>query len=66
MAHVRRQGWDAKDEEIRMVRYGLPKAKAKEIAEVYWHCRCVLRVHSRWENSRGYADWMRKGGIRLT
>ncbi len=44
VAHAHRRGWDADDVEARMVRYGLPKAKAEEMGEVYWHWS--LRVAS--------------------
>jgi hypothetical protein len=66
LAHLRRKGWDAHDVKGRLVRYGLPKAKATEMAEVYWHCRCVLRVRSQFADRLGYAKWMRKGGARQT
>ena len=66
LAHVRRKGWDAYDVKARMVRYGLPEAKAIQMAEVYWHCRCALRVRSRWADRHAYAKWMRKGGTLIT
>ena len=66
LAHVRRKGWDAHDVKARMVRYGLPKVKATEMAEVYWHCRCALCVRSRRTNRVVYAQWMRSNGSRLT
>jgi hypothetical protein len=66
LAHVRRKGWDAYDVKGRMMRYGLPEAKAIEMAEAYWHCRCALRVRSRWADRLAYAKWMRKGGTLIT
>ena len=66
LAHTRRKGWDAYDVKARMVRYGLPEGKATEMAEIYWHCRCAMRVKSRWTDRMGYAHWMRKGGTKLT
>lgn len=66
LAHVRRKGWDAYDVKARMVRYGLPEGKATEMAEIYWHCRCALRVRSRWTDHLAYAKWMRKSGVRMT
>jgi hypothetical protein len=66
LAHTRRKRWDPNDVQARMVGLGLPEAKATEMAEIYWHCRCALRVRSRWTKHAGYFDWMRKGGVRLT
>jgi hypothetical protein len=66
MAHARRKGWDAYDVKGRMVRYGLPEKKAAEMSEVYWHCRCALRLRSRWGDRLGYAKWMRTAGTRST
>lgn len=66
IAHVARVGWDANDVKARMVRYGLSPDKAKEMAEVYWHGRCVLRVHSKWTHGSEYVSWVRKDGMRVT
>jgi hypothetical protein len=65
-AHACRRGWDAHDVKARLLQYGLPQTKATEMAEVYWHCRCVLRVRSKWADRFGYANWIRSGGVRLT
>lgn len=66
LAHARRKGWDAYDVKGRMVRYGLPAGKATEMAEVYWHCRCAMRVRSGSTERMGYAQLIRKGGTYLT
>ncbi len=66
LAHARRKGWDAYDVKARMVRYGLPEGKATQMAKVYWHCRCALRVRSRRTDRLAYAKWMRKGGVSFT
>jgi len=66
LAHARRKGWDACDVKARMLRYGLPEKKAEEMAEVYWHCRCALRLKSRRTEHLAYHKWMRKGGTRST
>jgi hypothetical protein len=63
-AHIRRKGWDAYDVKARMLRYGLVEGKATEMAEIYWHCRCAMRVRSHWTRRIGYADWMHKGALR--
>jgi len=63
LAHIRRKGRDAYDVMGRMKHYGLPEKKAREMAEVYWHCRCALSVRSHWAARLGYARWMRKGRI---
>ena len=66
LAHTFRKGWDAYDVKARMLRYGLPEDKAEEMSQVYWHCRCALRVRSKWADRLGYANWMRRGGIPST
>ena len=66
LAHTFRKGWDAYDVKGRMLRYGLPEARAEEMSQLYWHCRCALRVRSRWGARLGYASWMRKDGTRST
>ena len=65
-AHAHRKGWDADDLQTRMIRYGLPKEKAAQMAEIYWHCRCALRVRGRWAKGVDYSAWLKKGGFRLT
>lgn len=65
LAHVRRKGWDAGNIETLLRNYGFSSEKAKEMAEVYWHGRCVLRVRSKSSKS-DYSGWLKKGGFRLT
>jgi hypothetical protein len=65
VAHSRRKGWDYTDVQARLKEYGFTEGKAKEMAEVYWHGRCVLSVKARWFQ-RGYTGWMKKNGSRLT
>ncbi len=61
LAHVRRKGWDVGEVKSRLVKYGFPSRKALEMAEVYWHGRCVLRIRNRWSQG-DYAGWLGKDG----
>ena len=65
LAHNRRKGWDVSEVKSRLVKYGFPPEKALEMAEVYWHGRCVLRIRN--GRSQGdYCGWLGKGGTRWT
>jgi len=42
MAHARRKRWDAYDVKSRLKKYGFSDEVSTELAEAYWHGRCVL------------------------
>ena len=59
-----RVGWDQDDVARRLTELDFSEELAKELGEIYWHCRCVLFVrgryysfgsyeHNKWSNSRG-------------
>lgn len=60
-AHNRRKGWDVGEVKSRLIRYGFSKEKALEMAEVYWHGRCVLRIRNRWSEG-DYSGWVGRNG----
>lgn len=65
-AHSVRLGWDAGEVSQRLQNYGIPKKRARYLAEVYWHARCVLHVGRRsWEPRADYYGWMATNGSRL-
>jgi len=62
LAHVRRKGWDVAEVKSRLLRYDFSPEKALEMAEIYWHGRCLLRIRNRWSQG-DYSGWLGKGGI---
>ncbi len=61
LAHARRRGWDVGAVKSRLIKYGFSPDKALEMAEIYWHGRCVLRIHKRWSQG-DYSGWVGKDG----
>ena len=66
LAHARRKAWDAADVRKRLRDYGFSVEKAEEMAEVYWHGRCVLHVRKQFGRWIDYTGWVKKGGEILT
>lgn len=65
LAHLRRKGWDVGGVKSRLMKYGFSKELALEMAEIYWHGRCVLRVRNRWSQG-DYSDWLGEDGVPWT
>jgi len=59
LAHIHRKGWDVGKVKSFLLRYGFSPEKALEMAEIYWHGRCVLRIRKKWSD---YSGWVEKGG----
>jgi hypothetical protein len=61
-------GWDHHDLARRLAEFGFSEERARELGEIYWHCRCLLFVRGRNYSFRscGYGGWLRKHGIPLT
>jgi hypothetical protein len=60
--------WDHDDVARRLTEFDFSEQLAKELGEIYWHCRCVLFVRGRYYSfgSCEYAGWSRKGGVLLS
>jgi hypothetical protein len=60
-------GWNAREVQSRLEDLGLSARAAGDLAEIYWHARCVMH---RYDNPGApkatYADWMEEGAIPLT
>jgi hypothetical protein len=67
LAHSHRVGWDAGEVTHRLAKYGIARDRARYLAEIYWHARCVmyLRNHS-WGPAADYYGWLGKRGTRIT
>lgn len=68
VAAQHRVGWDHHDVARRLTECGFSEELAKELGEIYWHCRCVLFVRGRHYSfgSYEYGKWLSKRGIALT
>jgi len=63
-----RVGRDHYEVARRLTEFGFGEELARELGEIYWHCRCVLFVRGR-HYSRGsyeYGKWLSRRGIALT
>jgi|WetSurMetagenome_2_1015567.scaffolds.fasta_scaffold361502_2 hypothetical protein len=63
-----RVGWDHHDVARHLTEWGFSEDLARELGEVYWHCRCVLFVRRRHYGfgSYEYGKWSSERGIALT
>jgi hypothetical protein len=61
-------GWDHHDVARRLTESDFSEELARELGEIYWHCRCVLFVRGRHYSfgSYEYGWWSSKRGIALT
>lgn len=61
-------GWDHHDVARRLTGVGFSEKLARELGEIYWHCRCVLFVRGRCYSFRScdYGKWLSKHGVALT
>ena len=61
-------GWDHHEVARRLTKSGFSEELARELGEIYWHCRCVVFVRGRHYSfgSYEYGEWLSKHGIALT
>jgi hypothetical protein len=61
-------GWDHHEVARRLTEFGFTEELARELGEIYWHCRCVLYVRGRHYRfgSYDYGKWLSKDRIALT
>jgi len=66
LAAQHRFGWDHHDVARRLTGFGFSGALARELGEIYWHCRCMLFVRGRHYSfgSCEYGKWLSKSGLR--
>ena len=65
-AHTVRLGWDAGEVSRRLQDYGIQRERARYLADIYWHARCIPYVGRRSREPRAeYYGWMGKHGTRL-
>lgn len=62
-----RVGWDHHVVARRLIGSGFNEELARELGEIYWHCRCLLFTRGRHYNvgKCDYGRWLGKQGVPL-
>ncbi len=66
VAHSSRLGWDAAEIRHKLILLGFDERHADDLANAYWHGRCVLHMSKPRPVSCSHHDWLRRGGIPWT